>query len=63
MSLRLQLPVEGKPLSEAVGALGFLAYLVGLDNPISSEKTQKELGWHPTQPELLADMEANYFRA
>jgi len=63
MSLRLQLPVESKPLSEAVGTLGFLAYLVGSDNPTSSEKTQRELGWHPTQPELLADMEANYFRA
>jgi len=57
----LQLPVEGKSLSEAFGALGFLARMVSLDNPTSSEKTQRELGWHPTQPELLADMEANYF--
>jgi nucleoside-diphosphate-sugar epimerase len=57
----LQLPVEGKALSEALGVLGFLAGMVNSDNPTSSEKTQRELGWHPTQPELLVDMEANYF--
>ncbi len=57
----LQLPVEGKPLDEALGTIGFFAHLVGSDNPTSSEKTQRELGWHHTQPGLLADMEANYF--
>jgi hypothetical protein len=53
--------MESKPLNEAVGTLGFLAYPVSSDNPSSSEKTQRELGWHPAQLELLADMEANYF--
>ena len=57
----LQLPVEGKPLDEAVGAMGLFAHLVGSDNPASSEKTQRELGWCPTRPELLVDVEANYF--
>ncbi|MCJ1392947.1 hypothetical protein MMC18_005819 [Xylographa bjoerkii] len=57
----LQLPVEGKDMKEAAEAMGFLAYLVGSDNPTSSEKTQKELGWYPTEAKLLADMEANYF--
>ena len=57
----LNLPVEGKSPEEATEKIGFLAYLIGLDNPTSSEKTQSELGWHPTQPGLLADMEANYF--
>ncbi|MCJ1386123.1 hypothetical protein MMC17_009248 [Xylographa soralifera] len=57
----LRLPVEGKAMNEVVGAMGFLAYLVGSDNPTSSGKTQKELGWHFTQSGLLADMEANYF--
>lgn len=61
ISKHLQLPVENKSLNEAVGAIGFLAYAVGSDNPTSSEKTQSDLGWHPTQPELLTDMEANYF--
>ena len=59
---KLQLPVKGEPAqSEAVGALGFLGNVIGMDGPTSSDKTQKELGWHPTQPGLLADMEANYF--
>ena len=58
---QLQLPIEGKPASEAVQTMGFFARVVGMDNPTSSEKTQRQLGWHPTQPKLLADMEANYF--
>lgn len=57
----LQLPLEGQSVQEAMGALGFLAHLITLDNPTSSEKTQKELKWHPTQSSLLADLEANYF--
>jgi nucleoside-diphosphate-sugar epimerase len=57
----LQLPVEGKPLTEAAGNIGFLAYVASADIPASSEKTQRELGWQPTQPELFADMEAHYF--
>lgn len=57
---RLQLPVEGKDKDEAVKEMGFLGHIVGADNPTSSEQTQKELGWHPTQTKLLADMEANY---
>lgn len=57
----LQLPVEGQSAQDASGALGFFAHVIAMDNPVSSEKTRKELGWEPTQPGLLADMEANYF--
>ena len=57
----LKLPVEGKPVNKAAEAIGFFAHVVGADNPTSSEKTQKELGWHPKQVGLIADMEANYF--
>ena len=57
----LGLPVEGKTMNEAAEALGMLAYMLASDHPTSSEKTQKELEWKPTQPGLLADMEANYF--
>ena len=58
---KLQLPVKGESAQEAMGTLGFLGHVISMDNPTSSEKTQKELGWHPSQPGLLADMEANYF--
>lgn len=57
----LQLPVEGQSAQEVAEAIGFLGHVIGMDNPTSSEKTQKELGWHPTQIGLLADLDANYF--
>ncbi|CAD6564334.1 MAG: hypothetical protein ASARMPRED_004381 [Alectoria sarmentosa] len=57
----LRLPLQGQPVQEAMGTIGFLAHMIAMDNPTSSEKTQKELGWHPTQTGLLADMDANYF--
>ncbi|KAJ9608091.1 hypothetical protein H2200_007079 [Cladophialophora chaetospira] len=61
---RLNLPVKSKTVEEAAPDIGFLAYPLGRDNPTSSEKTQKELGWNPSSnghPGLLADLEANYF--
>lgn len=58
---RLHLSVESKGMSEAVEAIGFLAHLMGSDNPTSSEKTQRKLGWRPTQLGLLEDIEASYF--
>lgn len=61
ISKHLNIPSEGKSMEEAVKTVGFLAHVQALDNPTSSEKTRAELGWTPTQPGLLADMEANYF--
>ena len=58
---KLGLPVEGKPAEEVVEAIGFFGYVIGMDNPTSSQKTQRELGWQPEGPGLLADIEANYF--
>lgn len=58
---KLRLPLQSESVHEAAGALGFLGHAISLDNPVSSEKTQKELGWRPTRPGLLADVEANYF--
>ena len=57
----LRLPVHGQSTEEAVAALGIFGHVIGMDNPTSSEKTKKELAWHPAQIGLLADMEANYF--
>jgi nucleoside-diphosphate-sugar epimerase len=61
VSKSLQLPLESKTSEEVAPIMGFLAHAIAMDSPASGEKTQKELGWHPTQPELLADLEANYF--
>ena len=58
---QLRVPVEAKSQQEAFEVLGFWSSLIAMDNPTSSERTQRELDWHPTQIELLEDMEANYF--
>jgi len=60
---RLGLPTEAKPPQESAAHLGWLAYFAGLDMAASSAQTQQQLGWHPTQPGLLADMEAHYFES
>jgi hypothetical protein len=36
---------------------------VGLDNPTSSQITRDTLGWTPTQPGLLADLEEEHYFA
>jgi nucleoside-diphosphate-sugar epimerase len=60
---RLSVPVESKTPEEAMAHFGFLGMALSADSPASSAKTQAELGWRPTGPELLADMEAHYFGA
>jgi nucleoside-diphosphate-sugar epimerase len=50
---RLGLPVEAVPL-EAFGPLG---RIFAIDQPSSSAQTRKELGWKPTHPGLLQDLE------
>jgi nucleoside-diphosphate-sugar epimerase len=57
------LPVESVAPEEADKHLGFLGGFAQLDNPTSSELTRKLLGWEPTHPGLIADMdEGHYFR-
>jgi len=50
---RLHLPVETVP-QETYGPLG---PIFATDQPSSSAHTQKTLGWKPTQPSLLEDLE------
>ena len=54
---RLGLPVE----SVTAGELGFLGGLLALDQPASSEATQELLGWRPTRPGLLDDLEKGHY--
>jgi nucleoside-diphosphate-sugar epimerase len=61
---RLNVPVAGKSAAEAGKQFGFLAPFIPLDNPTSSRLTQERLGWTPTQPDLLTDLDqAGYFKA
>ncbi|GAA1657402.1 hypothetical protein GCM10009828_104190 [Actinoplanes couchii] len=46
------------------GHFGFLANIVTRSYPASSLITRETLGWQPSQPRLLADLDnGNYFPA
>lgn len=57
----LNLPVESKSPAEAGEYLGPIAHFAALDAPSSSALTRQQLGWHPGQPGLLADLEAGHY--
>ena len=61
VSENLRLPIQSQTLEDAVASGHFPGQVSSMDNPTSSAKTQKDLDWHPTGPELLPDLEANYF--
>ena len=54
---RLGLPVRSIAADEAFAFFGWLGMFAGQDSPASSEKTRERLGWTPTGPGLLADLE------
>jgi nucleoside-diphosphate-sugar epimerase len=58
----LKAPVVSKSAEEAAEHFGWLGFFVGHDIPASSALTQQRLGWRPTGPGLIADLNAmNYF--
>jgi nucleoside-diphosphate-sugar epimerase len=60
----LKAPVVAMSPEEAAGHFGWLAMFAGFDFPASSAQTQKRLGWRPTGPGLIADLEQmRYFDA
>jgi nucleoside-diphosphate-sugar epimerase len=52
----LKLPVKSISPEEAAGHFGWLAMFVGWDIPASSAQTRNELGWNPTGPGLITDL-------
>ncbi len=52
----LQVPVVSLAPDEAAAHFGWLTHFAGLDMPASSEWTQKTLGWEPTGPGLIEDL-------
>lgn len=61
---RLKLPVVGKSPEDAAGHFGWFAHFAALDNPTSSQRTRERLGWRPTRPGLIADLDRpRYFGA
>lgn len=59
---RLNVPVVSKTPEEAAEHFGWFAHFAASDNPTSSELTRQQLGWQPTQPGLISDLDhARYF--
>jgi nucleoside-diphosphate-sugar epimerase len=60
----LKLPVVSLSPEEAPAHFGWLAMFAGFDMPASSAQTRQRLGWRPTGPGLIADLEQmRYFEA
>lgn len=57
----LNLPVVSKPVEEATDHFGWLGGLLRRDCPASSTFTQQQLGWQPTHPTLLADLDQGHY--
>jgi nucleoside-diphosphate-sugar epimerase len=54
---RLKLPVRSIAPEEAPAFFGWLGMFAGLDMPASSAQTRRRLGWEPTGPGLIADLD------
>ena len=59
----LDVPVVSIAPEDAFEHFGFLGALIGMDAPASSGLTRDQLGWQPTRPGLVDDLdEGHYFR-
>jgi nucleoside-diphosphate-sugar epimerase len=57
----LELPVASVSAEDAAGHFAWLAGFFGLDSPTSSAHTRELLGWEPTGPGLLDDLEKGHY--
>ena len=53
----LKVPLVSLSPEEAQAHFGWLGMFAGADMPASSAQTRKQLGWSPTAPGLIADLE------
>jgi nucleoside-diphosphate-sugar epimerase len=60
----LGVPTASIPADRLGEHFGFLATLIGMDNPTSNLVTRQVLGWEPAHPGLIADFDnGHYFTA
>jgi nucleoside-diphosphate-sugar epimerase len=57
----LDVPVVSVPAGEASEHFGFLAGFLAADNPVSSTLTRALLGWQPTHPGLIEDLDKGHY--
>jgi nucleoside-diphosphate-sugar epimerase len=60
-----KLGIQAKRITaeEAPHYLGFLAAFAGLDNPTSNDQTRELLGWEPTHPGWIEDVQTGHYFA
>lgn len=58
---RLGLPATSVSAEQAGEHFGFLGGFIAMDIPASSARTRKLLGWEPTGPGLIADIDAGAY--
>ena len=59
---RLGLPLAGKTPEEAAAHFGWFAHFAAMNSPASSRRTRVLLGWAPSEPGLIADLDGpRYF--
>jgi nucleoside-diphosphate-sugar epimerase len=60
----LNVPLVSKSPEEAAEHFGWISHFASIDCPASSEQTREQLGWRPTHPSLIADIDRPaYFEA
>jgi nucleoside-diphosphate-sugar epimerase len=57
----LDLPVVSVPAAAAAEHFGWIGWIFGTDASAASALTRKQLDWEPTQPGLIADLDAGYY--
>ena len=58
---RLDVPARSTTLAEAKRRLGWFGPFIAVDNPASSSATQDGLGWRPSGPALLEDLDSDAY--
>ena len=58
---RLNVPVVSKSSGEAATHFGWFAHFAAIDSPASSRRTRELLGWQPTQPGLIPDLDQPHY--
>jgi nucleoside-diphosphate-sugar epimerase len=58
---RLRIETKSITDEQAPQYLGFLAAFAGLDNPTSNDRTREQLGWEPTHPGWVEDVQTGHY--
>jgi nucleoside-diphosphate-sugar epimerase len=61
MGRHLGIPTASVAPEDAAEHFGFMGHFVALDSPVSATITRELLGWEPTGPSLLEDLEQDHY--